>query len=332
MKAALPGILPELRVLGGRAERLVNGLAETLVDLPRDRLVSGFRSIVSGDPSGAPPWIRELEYGDDEGYFGPESAVWAVHGNLATLVGGVRSLLVQTLHPAVVNGVDQHSTYREDPLGRLAGTTCWLTLTTFGSRATADRACARVRGMHRRVRGTYYDGRGRERAYRANDERLLGWVHAAFTQSFLVCHEVFAGPVPGGRDAYVEEWATAGRLVGLSAPPRTAAELDLLIESYDPELACTPATARTVAFLRDPPLPAPAKVGYQMLFAAAASTLADRHRRLLGLPPAGARTGQVAGRALLAGMRTLLGEGPPAAAATRRRLRSIEQAPALRGA
>lgn len=292
-----------------------------LAAAPRDRIAAGFRSIVSGD-SGTPDWIRDLEHGDDQGYFGPGSAVWAVHGNLATLVGGVRALLVQALHPAAVTGVDEHSTYRADPLGRLAGTTRWLTVTTFGSRAAAERECARVRGMHRRVRGTYTDAGGAERSYRAGDEHLLAWVHAAFTDSFLVCHQIFGGggALPGGPDAYVREWATAGELVGLSAPPRSVAELRAVVAGYDEELAMTPASERTVAFLRNPPLPAPALVGYQVLFAAAASTLDPRHREILGLPGGGGFTSRAAARALLAGMRSVLGQGPPAAAAARRRM------------
>jgi uncharacterized protein (DUF2236 family) len=315
-----------------RAPLPAMGSLGALVDLPRARFVSGFRSIVSGDPTGMPAWMLELEHGDDAGYFGPDSTVWAVHGNMAGLMGGIRSLLVQALHPAAVTGVDEHSTYREDPRGRLAGTGRWLTMTTFGSRAAAERECARVRGVHRRVRGTYCDDAGAERPYRANDEHLLAWVHATFTQSMLVCHEVFAGPVPGGPDAYVREWATAGELVGVSRPPRTAAELEALLQSYEPELAHTPATGRTVAFLRDPPAPPPAQVAYQVIFAAAASTLADRHRRLLGLPPVGTRTAQAAGRAVLTGMRVLLGEGPPAAAAARRRLTPAEPVTVPRGA
>jgi uncharacterized protein (DUF2236 family) len=292
-----------------------------LAGRPRARLVAGFRAIVSGE-STTPDWVRDLENGDDEGWFGPESAVWAVHGNLATLVGGVRSLLVQALHPAAVTGVDEHSTYREDPLGRLAGTTRWLTVTTFGSRAAAERECARVRGMHRRVRGTYTGADGVEHPYRAGDEDLLAWVHASFTQSFLVSHQVFGGAIPGGPDVYVREWAKAGELVGVTHPPCSVAELTSAIAGYEPVLAMTPATERTVGFLRNPPLPAPAQVGYQVLFAAAVSTLDEPSRRLLGLPPSGA-TARAAARAMLAGMRALLGEGPPAQAAARRRLAGL---------
>ncbi len=292
-------------------------------ELVADRVAAGFRSIISGDPNGTPDWVRSLADGDDEGYFGPGSAAWAVHGNLATLVGGVRALLVQALHPAPVAGVDQHSSYRQDPLGRLAGTTRWLTVTTFGARATVDREAARVRGMHRRVTGTYEAADGSEQAYRAGDERLLAWVHAAFTDSFLTAHQVFGGPIPGGADAYVAEWAQAAELVGVEDPPRSAAELRELMHSYDSELVRTEATERTLMFLRRPPLPAPARPGYAVLFAAASSTLDPRHRQLLGLPDPGRRVPRAAAATMLAGLRAVLGDGPPAAAAARRRVAEI---------
>ena len=272
----------------------------------------GFRSIVSGDAA-TPDWVRDLENGHDEGYFGPDSAVWVVHGDLATLVGGVRALLVQALHPAAVTGVDEHSTYREDPLGRLAGTTRWLTVTTFGSRSAADRECARVRGMHRRVQGTYTDADGvghgiprRRRAPAGLGARGLHRVLPRVPRDVRRADPRRTGrlrPASGRRQA---------SCVGLAAPPRSAAELRAQMATYEPELTVTPATERTIAFLRNPPLPAAALVGYQVLFAAAASTLQERHRELLGLPRTGGWTSRAAARTLLAGMRSLLGEGPPA--------------------
>lgn len=284
------------------------------------RLAAGFRSIVSGDPTGSPQWVRDLGQGDDAGWFGPGSAVWAVHGDLATLVGGVRALLLQALHPAAVTGVDEHSTYRADPLARLAGTTRWLTVTTFGSTAAAEREAARVRGMHRRVRGEYEAADGTRRSYRADDERLLAWVHAAFTDSFLAAHEVFGGPLPGGPDAYVGQWAKAAELVGVTDPPRSRAALDALVDSYAGELAATDVTRRTLAFLRRPPLPVPARVGYAVLFAGAVSTLRPGHRALLGLPDTGVRVPRAATSAMLAGLRAVLADGPPAAVEARRRI------------
>jgi uncharacterized protein (DUF2236 family) len=173
--------------------------------------------------------------GEDEGYFGPDSATWAVHGSLPTLVGGIRALLMQALHPGALAGVMQHSRYQEDALGRLAGTTQWLTVVTFGDRAAADRECARVRGLHRRVVGTYPTDAGQQ-AYSASDPDLLRWVHIAFTDSFLATHRVWGGPIPGGEDEYVREWATAGELVGVENPPRSVAELTRQIADYAPVL------------------------------------------------------------------------------------------------
>ncbi len=285
----------------------------------RSRVTAGFRAIVSGDPTGTPDWVSALEDGDDEGYFGPGSAVWAVHADLATLVGGIRALLLQSLHPAVLAGVDEHSSYRQDPFGRLAGTNRWITVTTFGSRAAADREAARVRGMHRRVSGSYRGPDGADHPYRATDQRLLAWVHAAFTDSFLVTHEALSGPVPGGPDRYVAEWAVAGELVGV-APPRSVAELRAALDGFQGELAGTAATRATLAFLRDPPLAAPARAGYAVLFAGACSTLEPMHRALLGLPDPGVRLPRLGASTLLAMLRAVLGDGPPAAGAAGRRL------------
>ena len=108
------------------------------VDAAADLIATGFRRMVSGDPDGQPDWVRDLENGADTGYFGPGSAPWAVHGSLPTLVGGVRALLLQALHPAALAGVQEHSRYEDDALGRLAGTTQWLTVVTFGDQAHAD--------------------------------------------------------------------------------------------------------------------------------------------------------------------------------------------------
>ena len=93
-----------------------------------------FRALLSGNPSGDPPWLPQVAEGEGPGLFMPDEAPWVIHGDLATLVGGVRALLLQALHPGSLAGVRAHSRYKEDPLGRLAGTIQWLTLTTFASR------------------------------------------------------------------------------------------------------------------------------------------------------------------------------------------------------
>ena len=253
------------------------------VEALRRQVADGFRRIVSGDPTGAPDWVKQIAQGSDVGYFGPGSAPWAVHGALPTLVGGVRALLMQALHPGALAGVMQHSRYETDALGRLAGTTKWLTVVTFGDTAAADRECARVQGVHRKVVGTYIGSNG-ETPYAAADPDLLRWVHIAFTDSFLATHQVWGGPIPGGPDAYVREWAKSGELVGVVDPPRSVAELRDQLAAYDQVLAGGPAAASTVNFIRNAPLGAGAKVPYAGLFAGAVSTMPAGHRALLGLP------------------------------------------------
>ena len=179
-----------------------------MIALLQKQIARRFRAVLCGDPSGNPPWLGADAAGEGPGFFLPGDAPWVVHGDMATLVGGVRALLMQALHPGTLAGVRDHSRYKEDPLGRLAGTIQWLTVTTFAARESILREAARVRGMHGKVRGTYRDASGREREYNASDPELLRWVHIAFMDSFLRCHQAYSPvPIPGGTDAYIRLWA-----------------------------------------------------------------------------------------------------------------------------
>jgi uncharacterized protein (DUF2236 family) len=281
-----------------------------LVQQARELIAAGFRNLLSGESDGQPDWVRQLADGTDEGYFGPGSATWAVHGSLPTLVGGVRALLLQTLHPAALAGVMQHSRYEEDALGRLVGTTRWLTVTTFGDTVMADRECARVRGMHKKVRGTYEE-HGATAVYSASDPDLLRWVHVAFTDSFLSAHRVWGGQIPGGEDQYVAEWAKAGELVGLEDPPRSAGELAEQLASFDNILTGGEGTAKTVSFIRNPPLPIPARPPYSALFAGAVASLPPHYRSMLGVPTVPMTIAKPAVGSMLGALALVLGPQSP---------------------
>ena len=261
--------------------------------------------------------------GSDVGYFGPGSAPWAVHGSLPTVVGGVRALLMQALHPGALAGVMQHSRYETDAFGRLAGTTQWLTVVTFGDRAAADRECARVKGLHRKVTGTYESAQGTT-PYAASDPDLLRWVHVAFTDSFLATHEVWGGPIPGGPDAYVREWAKAGELVGVVDPPRSVAELRSQIADYGPVLRGDAASARTVSFIKNMPFPLAAKPAYALLFAGAVSTMPPEHRALLRLPTVPLTLSNALISTLLGTLGLVLGPESPSMRAAVSRVESLE--------
>ncbi len=287
----------------------------------RDRWRSHLLQTLSGTDDGRPPWVGELEQGDDEGYFGPGSAAWAVHGGMATMVAGIRALLVQTMHPGAMAGVHDWSRYEEDPLGRLSGTIRWLVTVTFGDRATAERASARVRGLHRRVQGEYTDARGIRRPYRASDPELLEWVHLAFTDAFLTCHELWEQSIPGGPDAYVREWAVAGELLGLADAPTSATELRARLRAFADAgvLKRDDRVDEAVRFIRDPPLARGMMPAYRVMFAGAVHSLSPGQRRLLGLSarpfPAIAATG-----AVLRSVRSVLGNRSTSEDAARARI------------
>jgi uncharacterized protein (DUF2236 family) len=291
--------------------------------MPRPALLERARGRIlvmfSGDPQGTPEWVRALETGDDEGYFGPGSAVWEVHSGIPTVVAGIRALLMQTLHPGAMAGVHDHSRYREDPLGRLAGTVRWVLTTTFADRAQAEAACAWVRRLHGTVRGSYAGPDGAPIAYAADDPDLIGWVHCVFADAFIGSHETWGGPVPGGSDQYVREWARAGELMGMVDPPRSRAELDAAIASFLPVLRRDARVDEAVRWLRRPPLGRGAGPAYRILFAGAVASLPDRYRELLGLRrprwPAIALTGLA-----LRWMRMLLGSESSSLRYTHRRL------------
>ncbi len=297
-------------------------------------LVSAWRTqlrttFTAGDPA-IPQWQLDLEKGDDVGYFLPGSAVWAVHGSMTPLVAGIRALLLQTLHPGAMAGVHAHSSFREDPLGRLANTIRWIFTVTYGSKGTAQENSDFIKRLHQRVRGTYVDSQGNTREYSAADPDLVRWVHLAFTDAFLAAHKAYGPAIPGGGDTYVAEWAQAGELMGVDAPPRSEAELAAQLAAFDGELRNSSQVQEALAYIKRPPLPASQRLGYRVLFAAAVATLEPRHRELLGLrvPSLGPIPLPItaATHVVLKVVRLGLGPEGPSEAAARRRIARVEGA------
>ena len=205
-----------------------------------ERAAAAFVSGVPEDPA-------------NDGYFGPASVTWRMSGDLASPVAGLRSLLMQALHPLAMAGVDQHSGWRRDPVGRLAATSAFLATITFGERAAAEHAAARVRRIHDHVRGVDAET---GRPYAAGDSALLLWVHVTLVQSSLAARQAFGTPISAeDSDRYVAEMVAAAELVGVPRPliPASVADLDRYVASVRPGLRCTPAARESMAYLLDPP-------------------------------------------------------------------------------
>jgi uncharacterized protein (DUF2236 family) len=193
------------------------------------------------------------EHPADDGFFGPASVSWRISGDLAAPVAGLRALMIQALHPLAMAGVDQHSDWRADPVGRLAATSAYLATITFGERGSAERAATRVRRIHKQVTGV--DGETGE-SYAAGDPALLLWVHAALVDSNIVARQKFGNPLTADEaDSYVEEMVVAAELVGVPADivPDSVAALESYMTRMRPRLLCTAAARESMAYLLDPP-------------------------------------------------------------------------------
>ena len=216
-------------------------------------------------------------------WFDEDRPIRRVHGDASMFVGGVRALLLQSLHPLAMAGVAAHSGFKGDPWGRLQRTSHFLAVTTFGTAEDADAMVRRIRTVHETVVGSAPDGR----PYAASDPHLLRWVHVAEIDSFLSAHRRFGHhPLDAeGRDGYVADTARVAEELGVTDPPRTEAELRELIEEYRSELKGTPAAREAARFiLLSPPLPLMARAPYAAIAAAAVSLLPRWARRHLYLP------------------------------------------------
>ncbi|CAB4826767.1 unannotated protein [freshwater metagenome] len=289
-----------------------------------NRAADAFRKTVSGDASGAPEWSQQMAIGNDVGLFGPDSAVWQVHGCIATLVGGIRALLMQAAHPAALTGVAEHSAYDTDPLGRLERTTRWLTITSFGSTEAIEIEARRVREMHKRVEGNFEQRSGEQARYSARDPRYLLWVHCAFTDSFLRAHEELGYALPQGADQYVNEWAKSAEPLGLSSAPQSKAELASVMDSFaQNEVARIAMTPPIVGFILKPPFSKGGLFFYRILANAAIATIDEPFLTVLGLKPR-SRIWLKVSKVLLDLLSYMLGHESPSQKIARARINALQ--------
>jgi uncharacterized protein (DUF2236 family) len=230
----------------------------------------------------------------DEGLFGPDSVTWRVHQDASMLIGGIRALLLQTMHPLAMAGVAQHSSYESDPFGRLRRTSRYVGDVSFAPTDEALAAIAMVKRVHRSVRGTAPDGR----EYYANDPHLLAWVHHALLDSFLRAYQTY-GPAPltaAEADQYVLEQSKLADLIGgvSPEPARSVAELKRWLVAIRPEMKATREARDAAFFLLTVPMAPPMAAAYAVLLSAAISSLPRFVRRGLWLP-----TSQIATKVLI---------------------------------
>jgi uncharacterized protein (DUF2236 family) len=237
----------------------------------------------SSRPTGFRSGFTPLESLDqvtaDPGYFGPDSVSWRVHHDPASVVGGIRALALQSLHPAVMLGFDQVTDARDDPWGRLSRTGKYVNQITYGTVDEADAAAARVRRVHAAL--------GLDRP-----EWLL-WVHCGAVDSWLEGHRRSGAPMTDEEaDRYVEEQVVAARLIGCAEAdvPRTVEELQSYVRAIRPELSATPQARDAVRALMWPPMQpkvewlTPARPAWTSFALTGVGLLPRWARRMLAMP------------------------------------------------
>lgn len=231
----------------------------------------------------------------DNALYPRNSVVWRVHGDVTSMmVGGVAALLTQMLHPAALGGVWDHSDVGKDQIGRLRRTARFIAVTTYGERAAAETAIARVRAIHGQVSGTLSDGT----AYRADDPALLAWVHVAGAINFLDAWRRYAEPrmSAADQDRYFAEAALVPRMLGADPVPANRREAEQLIRAFRSQLRSDERTRAFRKMVLDAPASSIADAPVQkLLMTAAVDLLPDFARDLHGLrrpilPPVAVRS------------------------------------------
>lgn len=218
---------------------MLNSLKELVVEDHVRQIGRHDRREVFGTPVG------------DPGLIGPGSMSWEIHSDPAAIaIGGVGAIVMEILHPSVMAGVQDLSSYREDPYRRGRTTYGYVVTTTFGSTKAATRLIDAVKRMHGQVNGTRPDGV----PYRALDPELIGWVHTCIPWAVMTAYDRFNRPLSDDeKSRYLTEQAVIGRMGGAGDIPETAAELDEYVEAMRPKLDVTHQTREFFEFLLTSP-------------------------------------------------------------------------------
>ncbi|GIJ48502.1 hypothetical protein Val02_53880 [Virgisporangium aliadipatigenens] len=225
----------------------------------------------------------------DFGLYGPGSVTWKVHDEPILFVAGLRALILQSLHPRAIAGVAQNSDYKSRPAHRLEQTSDYVITMIYGTTPEAQRAAARVRGIHSRMRAhDLFTGE----EFRLDEPELLRWVHVTEVESFLtVARRAGVRLTDAEADRYFDEQRRGAALLGLDPEtvPGSVAEVERYYADMQPRLAMTKEAADTLFFLTWPPMPfklgwTPVRAAYLGVASLAIGLLPAWARRFYGLP------------------------------------------------
>jgi uncharacterized protein (DUF2236 family) len=167
----------------------------------------------------------------------------------AIMFGAGRALVLQLAHPAVAQGVEDHSDFKGNPFKRLQGTLEATYAVVFGSQELAAGVGRRIRWIHDFVVGP---------GYAANDPMNLLWVHATLTDTALRCYTTLVEPLSDAdQETYYQEMKGAAEVFGCprSEQPATLADFRAYMDETIATIDVTDVGRDLAAFILDPTLP-----------------------------------------------------------------------------
>jgi len=238
---------------------------------------------VAGDASAGP-----VDHAADHGLYGPGSLTWRIMGEPVMWVAGLRALYMQALHPRVMRGTWQNTSFVRpgEAWGRFVRTTEFVSVRTYGTTAQVDRAGRRVRKIHATLTGTDPDGS----MFRLDEPELLMWVHCGEIGSYVdIARRSGMGLSARDLDAFVDEQRRSAAVIGLDPDtvPASVAGLDAYYERARHGLYACAEAKQALRKSYNPELPAqllPLKLMLPPINTLAFATLPRWARRMYGTP------------------------------------------------
>ncbi len=218
----------------------------------------------------------------EEALLPPDSVSWRIFKNpVSLLVGGIAAVILELAEPGVRTGVWEHSSFRQDPLGRMRRTGVAAMVSVYGARSIAIPMIARVVRMHSKVAGETPAGT----PYSACDARLLAWVQATATFGFTQAYHLYVNPLaPADIDALYREGAPIAERYGAVNVPQSDAQRRALFDSMQANLEPSPIISQFLQIVRDTPaFPAPLRWMQRILVRAAVDLVPGNVRERLNL-------------------------------------------------
>ncbi len=160
---------------------------------------------------------------------GPDSLTWQLFADRRMALLGPRAAVLQNMLPALGQGVDDHSVWFAETLGRLQRSIPPIFETLYGADADAEASGHEVRDFHRTIKGRLPEQLGGGH-YSALNPETFYWAHATFVEHLATAADTFIRPLTSAdRDQIVAESITWYARYGVSAPrdvPTTWAELE----------------------------------------------------------------------------------------------------------